>query len=227
MGGPLRLAGNDPRCARGRARRRAADRVGRRPRRGVGARRRALDADDRGPTRAQYLGPAHGLRGQRPRVARLPRRRRAAPSRRAGAARARRLGRRRGQLAARSWATSRSASSGATVRRASSRRSATCFRRTCCSAARRRPGGQGRSRRAPASVTERPGNGYALLRTYELTGDEKWLERARSFAMDALGPAAAALLALHRRHRRRALRAGVHRRRRPVPDHGRAVTTTR
>jgi hypothetical protein len=31
------------------------------------------------------------------------------------------------------------------------------------------------------------GNGYALLRTYELTGDEKWLERARSFAMDALG----------------------------------------
>jgi hypothetical protein len=31
------------------------------------------------------------------------------------------------------------------------------------------------------------GNGYALLRTYELTRDEKWLERARSFAMDALG----------------------------------------
>jgi hypothetical protein len=30
------------------------------------------------------------------------------------------------------------------------------------------------------------GNGYALLRTYELTRDEKWLERARSFAMDAL-----------------------------------------
>jgi Lanthionine synthetase C-like protein len=31
------------------------------------------------------------------------------------------------------------------------------------------------------------GNGYALLRTYELTQDEVWLERARSFAMDALG----------------------------------------
>lgn len=30
------------------------------------------------------------------------------------------------------------------------------------------------------------GNGYAFLRTYELTRDEKWLERARSFAMDAL-----------------------------------------
>lgn len=31
------------------------------------------------------------------------------------------------------------------------------------------------------------GNGYALLRTYELTRDELWLARARSFAMDALG----------------------------------------
>ena len=31
------------------------------------------------------------------------------------------------------------------------------------------------------------GNGYALLKTYALTGDELWLERARSFAMDALG----------------------------------------
>jgi hypothetical protein len=31
------------------------------------------------------------------------------------------------------------------------------------------------------------GNGYALLRMYELTRDELWLARARSFAMDALG----------------------------------------
>jgi lantibiotic modifying enzyme len=30
------------------------------------------------------------------------------------------------------------------------------------------------------------GNGYALLRTYELTGDELWLERARLFADAAL-----------------------------------------
>jgi hypothetical protein len=30
------------------------------------------------------------------------------------------------------------------------------------------------------------GNGYALLRTYELTGDELWLDRARSFAAAAL-----------------------------------------
>ena len=31
------------------------------------------------------------------------------------------------------------------------------------------------------------GNGYALLRTYVLTGDERWLERAQSFADAALG----------------------------------------
>jgi len=31
------------------------------------------------------------------------------------------------------------------------------------------------------------GNGYALLRTFEGTGDEGWLERARRFAMHALG----------------------------------------
>jgi hypothetical protein len=31
------------------------------------------------------------------------------------------------------------------------------------------------------------GNGYALLRTYEVTGDELWLDRARSFADTALG----------------------------------------
>ncbi|HEX2303069.1 MAG TPA: lanthionine synthetase LanC family protein [Gaiella sp.] len=30
------------------------------------------------------------------------------------------------------------------------------------------------------------GNGYALLRTFERTGDERWLDRARRFAMHAL-----------------------------------------
>ena len=30
------------------------------------------------------------------------------------------------------------------------------------------------------------GNGYALLKTFELTGDELWLERARRFAVHAL-----------------------------------------
>jgi DUF1680 family protein len=30
------------------------------------------------------------------------------------------------------------------------------------------------------------GNGYALLRAYEVTGDEAWLDRARRFAMHAL-----------------------------------------
>ncbi len=31
------------------------------------------------------------------------------------------------------------------------------------------------------------GNGYALLKTFERTGDEMWLERARRFAAHALG----------------------------------------
>jgi hypothetical protein len=31
------------------------------------------------------------------------------------------------------------------------------------------------------------GNGYALLKTYAVTGDELWLERARTFALAALG----------------------------------------
>jgi hypothetical protein len=35
------------------------------------------------------------------------------------------------------------------------------------------------------------GNGYALLRTFELTQDELWLERARSFAVHALEQALA------------------------------------
>jgi lantibiotic modifying enzyme len=34
------------------------------------------------------------------------------------------------------------------------------------------------------------GNGYALLKTFERTGDERWLERARSFAMHALAQVA-------------------------------------
>jgi lantibiotic modifying enzyme len=34
------------------------------------------------------------------------------------------------------------------------------------------------------------GNGYALLKTYERTGDERWLERARRFAAHALEQAA-------------------------------------
>jgi hypothetical protein len=31
------------------------------------------------------------------------------------------------------------------------------------------------------------GNGYALLAAFERTGDEQWLERARRFAVHALG----------------------------------------
>jgi lanthionine synthetase-like protein len=48
-------------------------------------------------------------------------------------------------------------------------------------------------RAGPGSMTKGPGichgtagNGYALLRTFGRTGDEKWLERARRFAVHAL-----------------------------------------
>lgn len=33
------------------------------------------------------------------------------------------------------------------------------------------------------------GNGYALLATFERTGDERWLERARRFAVNAVAQA--------------------------------------
>ncbi|HSS81142.1 MAG TPA: lanthionine synthetase LanC family protein, partial [Gaiellaceae bacterium] len=36
------------------------------------------------------------------------------------------------------------------------------------------------------------GNGYALLKTFERTGDERWLERARTFAVHALAQTEAA-----------------------------------
>ena len=49
-------------------------------------------------------------------------------------------------------------------------------------------------RAGPGSMTKGPGichgtagNGYALLRTFGRTGDERWLERARRFAVHALG----------------------------------------
>ena len=34
------------------------------------------------------------------------------------------------------------------------------------------------------------GNGFALLRLHDLTGDPRWLERARRFAMHAMGQVA-------------------------------------
>jgi lanthionine synthetase-like protein len=51
-----------------------------------------------------------------------------------------------------------------------------------------------RTRRAPSVSEKRPGichgtaaNGYALLHTFWRTGDERWLDRARRFAVLALG----------------------------------------
>jgi len=42
------------------------------------------------------------------------------------------------------------------------------------------------TRRARGSATAPPGTGYALLATFERTGDERWLERARRFGVHAL-----------------------------------------
>jgi lantibiotic modifying enzyme len=41
-------------------------------------------------------------------------------------------------------------------------------------------------RKGPGLCHGTAGNGYALLKTYAVTGDEVWLERARSFAIAAL-----------------------------------------
>ena len=41
--------------------------------------------------------------------------------------------------------------------------------------------------RGPGLCHGTAGNGYALLKLWERTGDERWLERARAFAMHALG----------------------------------------
>ena len=70
--------------------------------------------------------------------------------------------------------------------------------------------------RRPARRAEGPGichgtagNGYALLKTFERTGDEQWLDRARCFAVHALEQVeqqARPVLALHGRPRRCALR---------------------
>jgi lanthionine synthetase-like protein len=42
-------------------------------------------------------------------------------------------------------------------------------------------------RRGPGICHGTAGNGYVLLKTFARTGDERWLERARRFAVHALG----------------------------------------
>ena len=42
------------------------------------------------------------------------------------------------------------------------------------------------TRRGQESVTALPGNGYAFLKAFTRTGDERWLDRARRFAVHAL-----------------------------------------
>ena len=52
---------------------------------------------------------------------------------------------------------------------------------------RRVNGGRGPRRKAPTSPRHRRGTGYAFLKLFERTGDDLWLERARAFAMHAVG----------------------------------------
>ena len=82
----------------------------------------------------------------------------------------------------------RSGCSGAAARRGSSRPRRHTSTRICCSPARRRVWQAGRT--APekgANICHgTAGNGYALLKTFERTQDELWLERARRFAVHAL-----------------------------------------
>jgi hypothetical protein len=47
-------------------------------------------------------------------------------------------------------------------------------------------------RKGPGLCHGTAGNGYALLRLHELTGDQLWLDRARRFAMHAIGQVGAA-----------------------------------
>ena len=49
-----------------------------------------------------------------------------------------------------------------------------------------RAGAHRRRKRGSSICHGTAGNGYALLKTFERTGDERWLERARRFAVHAL-----------------------------------------
>ena len=147
----------------------------------------------------QFIGPAHGFAGC---VLALSRDGDAEFHRRAAEATAP-LGDRGGrprELAADlvRWrasaptGTGRSASSGATDRPESWRRSPTSRRATtstsaCCSRAASSPGCAGPLAKGANLCHGTAGNGYAFLALLERTGDELWLERARAFAMHAAG----------------------------------------
>ena len=95
--------------------------------------------------------------------------------------------------------------------------------RRCGDDVARRPAGE----KGPGLCHGTAGNGYALLEDVR-SDPRRAVARARPLLRHRRArPAAGSLLALHRRHRRGALRAGVHRRRPAVPDPGRAVTTPR
>jgi hypothetical protein len=56
----------------------------------------------------------------------------------------------------------------------------------------------GRHEKGPSLCHGTAGNGYAFLRLYRRTGDSRWLERARSFALEAIDQVDAARAELGR-----------------------------
>ena len=93
-------------------------------------------------------------------------------------------------------ATGPSGCSGATARRAWSRSPRRTSTRSCCSPAPSFAGGPGRTGRRRGRDLPRHGRQrYALLKAFERTGDELWLDRARRFAVHALGQVARARVA--------------------------------
>ena len=82
--------------------------------------------------------------------------------------------------------TARSACSGATARPASSQPRPRTYRRSSSSQAPSSRGSAGPHGKGPGLCHGTAGNGYAFLKAFERTGDERWLDRARRFAVHAL-----------------------------------------
>ena len=205
-------------------------------------RRRALDAAALGDKersassarRTVCVGIVHALQAGRERrgATRCRARRRRSSRARRSSRTGSRTGRRSRAAPLAPAAMAGSACSGATVRPGwSPPRRRTSTRSSCSPAPSWRGSAGAHSDEKGAGLCHgTSGNGYALLKTFERTGDERWLERARRFAVHALAQArgsARPVLAVHRRCRCRPLRSGVPRGGSAVPGARRLGLTSR